>query len=216
MEKLEYWDKLKRPPKDALKAITGGRMSGKTDINPQWRYKAMTEVFGPVGFGWAFQIDKQWTEPGASGETLAFCNVSVRVKSESGEWSEPVPGTGGSTLIQSEKSGLHSKDETFKMAFTDALSVALKMFGVAADIYAGLWDGAKYKTDAPDQKQPAPQAASMTLEQAKNTKDHNGELYDNKPTEDLSYIANNQKAPAEKRAAAALIIISRNQKQEQK
>ena len=30
------------------------------------------------------------------------------------------------------------------MAITDALSVAMKMIGVAADIYAGRWDGSRY------------------------------------------------------------------------
>jgi len=33
------------------------------------------------------------------------------------------------------------------MAVTDALSVALKMLGVAADIYLGRWDGSKYAAE---------------------------------------------------------------------
>jgi hypothetical protein len=40
---------------------------------------------------------------------------------------------------------MHSNDEGYKMAITDALSVAMKSLGVAADIYMGLWDGSKYK-----------------------------------------------------------------------
>ena len=46
--------------------------------------------------------------------------------------------------MTAEKSGPHVSDEAFKMALTDALSVALKMIGVAADIYLGLFDGSKY------------------------------------------------------------------------
>lgn len=156
MDNFEYWNKMKRPPASALKPISGGRMNGKTDINPQWRYQAMTETFGPIGFGWTYAIDRQWTEKGADGDMMAFCNISVRVCVD-GAWSQPVPGTGGSALIQSEKSGLRSNDEAFKMALTDALSVALKMFGVAADIYAGLWDGSKYKTEPDAQNHPQPQ-----------------------------------------------------------
>lgn len=34
------------------------------------------------------------------------------------------------------------------MATTDALSVAMKMLGVAAEIYLGNFDGSKYKTSA--------------------------------------------------------------------
>ena len=34
---MEIYNSLSRPPKDALKQITGGKLSGKTDINPQWK-----------------------------------------------------------------------------------------------------------------------------------------------------------------------------------
>ena len=33
------------------------------------------------------------------------------------------------------------------MAVTDAIGTAMKMIGVAADIYFGKWDGSKYKDD---------------------------------------------------------------------
>jgi hypothetical protein len=48
------WDALAKPPKEALKTIKGGRLSGMTDVNPQWRYKAVTDVFGPCGVGWKY------------------------------------------------------------------------------------------------------------------------------------------------------------------
>jgi len=143
MNNLQYWNMMKQPPSWALKKIEAGRLKGKSDINPQWRYMAMTETFGPAGIGWKFTIDKLWTEPGADGEILAFAQVSVFVKSDDA-WSEPVPGVGGSTLIAKESKGMHNNDEAFKMAITDAMSTALKMFGVAADIYAGMADGSKY------------------------------------------------------------------------
>jgi hypothetical protein len=154
MTNLAIWNNLSRPPIEALKKIGGGRLSGKTDINPQWRYKAMTEEFGLCGVGWKFTIDKLWTEPGNHGVMMCFAQVSVYVAVESrGEtnWSEPIPGIGGSQLVQEEKSGFYSNDEGYKMAVTDALSVALKMLGVAADIYLGNFDGSKYKTPSPEE-----------------------------------------------------------------
>lgn len=137
------YETLSRPPVEALKRITGGRLNGKTDINPQWRYKAMTEAFGLCGIGWKYTIDRQWIEVGDSGERLAFVNVSVYVR-DGDIWSEAIPGTGGSMLTAKEKNGLYNSDEAFKMATTDALSVALKFLGVASAIYAGQWDGTKY------------------------------------------------------------------------
>ena len=146
-EKLNIWNSFNQPPKTALKEIQAGRMKGKSDINPQWRYKAMTETFGVVGIGWKFTVDKMWTEPAANGETMAFVNVSVFIKKD-GEWSDAIPGTGGATLIVSESKGMYNDDDAYKKATTDALSTAMKMLGVAADIYMGLWDGAKYKEPA--------------------------------------------------------------------
>lgn len=144
MEHMKHWNNLNRPPQRALNQIGGGRLKGKTDINPQWRYEAMTQEFGVCGIGWKYEIKRLWTEQGAGGEVFAFAEVLVYVK-DGEKWSDSIPGIGGHFLVEKETAGLHNNDEAFKMATTDALSVALKMLGVAADIYAGLWDGAKYK-----------------------------------------------------------------------
>jgi hypothetical protein len=144
MENMKHWNNLNRPPQRALKQIGGGRLKGKTDINPQWRYEAMTQEFGVCGIGWKYEVKRLWTEAGAGGEVFAFAEVLVYVR-DGEKWSDGIPGIGGHFLIEKESAGLHNNDEAFKMATTDALSVALKMLGVAADIYAGLWDGAKYK-----------------------------------------------------------------------
>ena len=159
---IDIYESLARPPKDALREIEAGKLKGKTDINPQWRYKAMTEKFGLVGIGWKYEVQKLWTEAGAGNEKLAFAQVAVFVK-DGDAWSEPIVGIGGSKLVQFEKGAAVSNDEGYKMAVTDAFSTALKMLGVAADIYAGRWDGTKYNDEpatlpqppAPPKKQPA-------------------------------------------------------------
>lgn len=143
---LRYYDLLKQAPKEALKTITGGRLKGKSDINPQWRYKAMTEVFGPVGIGWKYEIVKLWSKTLSTGEVLCFAHINLYIM-DNGSWSDKIPGTGGSSLVNLESSGLKSSDEGYKMAITDALSVAMKMVGVAGDIYQGLWDGSKYANE---------------------------------------------------------------------
>jgi len=146
---MEIWNKLKQPPKSALKQINGGRLKGMTDVNPQWRYQAMTETFGPCGQNWKYEIVKLWLEP-AGEQVCAFAQINLYVKGS--EWSEPIPGIGGSMMVAKEKHGPYVSDEAYKMAVTDALSVAMKMLGMAADIYAGRWDGSKYR-DAPPPNQ---------------------------------------------------------------
>ena len=153
---MQHWRAMARPPVTALKTIKGGRLQGMTDVNPQWRYQAMTEQFGMCGVGWKYAIDKLWTEPGTDGEVLGFAQVSLSVFVND-FWSEPIVGVGGNHLITKEKSGLRNNDECWKMAVTDALSVALKMLGVAADIYAGRWDGSKF-ADATEATTPEPTA----------------------------------------------------------
>ncbi len=156
MSNMEQYDNLRTPPADALKEIKGGRLKGKTDISPQWRYEAMTRAYGPIGSGWTYAINRVWREDGVNGSVFAFAEIAVRVK-VGPEWSEPIPGIGGSELISKESGGLYGNDEGYKMAVTDALSVALKMLGVGADIYRGLWDGSKYRNtqDPPVAKKPA-------------------------------------------------------------
>ena len=144
---MRHWEKLDRPPLTALKKISGGRMNGKSDINPMWRIQAMTDVFGPCGSGWKYSIDKLWMEAGGKDEIAAFALVSVSYR-EGEVWSEPLPGIGGSMFVAQESKGAFTSDEAYKMAVTDALSVALKALGVAAEIYLGNFDGSKYK-DAP-------------------------------------------------------------------
>ena len=141
---MELWDAVKKPPESVLKTINGGRLKGFTDINPVWRVMAMTEIYGPCGIGWKFTIDKQWSEKGFDNQVFAFTNVSLYIKCES-KWSEAIPGNGGSMLIANEKAGPYCSDEAYKMATTDALGTAMKMLGVAADVYMGVSE-TKYQT----------------------------------------------------------------------
>ena len=133
MGNLDYYNKLKAVPQKALRQIQSGRLRGKHDINPMWRIKAMTEQFGVCGIGWKYIITKQWTETFGS-EVKAYCNIDLFIK-VNGEWSDAIQGTGGSSEVSMESKGAYVSDECYKMALTDALSVAMKALGVAADVY---------------------------------------------------------------------------------
>ena len=141
-ENMSVWNAAAQPPKEVLRKIPKGRLAGKSDISPQWRYKTATELFGPCGVGWKYTIDRLWLES-CDPEIVAFAQISLWIKQQE-EWSEPIPGVGGSKLVVQETRGLHVNDEAYKMATTDALSVAFKVLGFGADIYLGLWDGSKY------------------------------------------------------------------------
>lgn len=131
---LDLWQKFREVPETAKKPILGGRLKGMTDINPVFRLKTLTEQFGPAGQGWYYEILEKRIEEGANGEKVAFLDINLFVKFAD-EWSRPIQGTGGSSFIAKERNGLYTSDECFKMALTDAISVACKALGMGADVY---------------------------------------------------------------------------------
>lgn len=162
MDNLAIYNAVRNPPKEALKEIQAGRLKGKSDINPMWRLKALTEQFGPCGIGWKYVITKQWLETGAKDEIAAFVNIELFIKVE-GAWSDAIPGTGGSSFVANERNGLYTSDECFKMALTDAISVSCKALGFAADVY---WNSDRSKYDKPAesaQKQGAQTGSPQSL-----------------------------------------------------
>ena len=151
MENLGIYESVRQVPQSAQREIQAGRLKGKTDINPMWRIKALTEQFGPCGIGWKYTITDKRLENGANNEVSAFVDIDLYIKVD-GEWSDAIPGTGGSAFVASERNGLYTSDECFKMALTDAISVACKALGFGADVY---WakDATKY-TPRPERQQP--------------------------------------------------------------
>lgn len=145
---LSIWESSRTVDPSCLKGITGGPLNGMTDVNPVWRLRKLTELFGPVGFGWNVREVERWTHE-AAGETAAFVKVELRINL-GGTWSEPIEGTGGSKLVRKDKNGTTLSDEAWKMASTDAISVACKSLGLAADVYLGVQRHGAARQGAPD------------------------------------------------------------------
>lgn len=184
MDNMTIYNAVRSVPDNAKKAINGGRLNGKTNINPMWRIKAMTEQFGPCGIGWKYVIREKRLETGSNGEVAAFVDIDLYYKAD-GEWSDAVPGTGGATFIAKENKGLYTSDECFKMALTDAISVACKAIGMGADVY---WDSDRDKYDTAQYEPPArPEAAATKPEETvscmecgrviKDAKNGSGEIW---------------------------------------
>jgi hypothetical protein len=150
---MRIYEKAKHVPDNAKKIIRGGRLKGMTDINPMYRIKSLTELFGPCGIGWYVEMIERWTEKNeATGEVAAFVRLALYVK-DGEEWSKPIEGEGGSMLIAKEAKGPYLSDEAWKMAKTDALSVCCKALGIGADVY---WEADRTKYSAvPEQQAPA-------------------------------------------------------------
>ncbi len=137
MSILEICEKLAPVNKDYIREYKrSGGFSG-TEINPQWRFKRMTEVFGPVGKYWGWEIDERWSEDFGAVK-VCFAMVSVwyvddeQRKNENGQVYRSTigPYIGGSDAKR-------TPDEAYKMAITDAIGKCLSVIGLGADVYMG-------------------------------------------------------------------------------
>lgn len=132
MENMKIYEAGRAVPADAIKPIKGGKLMGMSNINPMWRIKKLTELFGACGSGWGYRIMSKDIYP-CGEETIAI--VDIILWWMDGDKRCEVEGTGGSKLIALEKGKPVANDEAFKMALTDAISVASKALGIGADVY---------------------------------------------------------------------------------
>ena len=176
-EKLKVYEYVRNVPDNAKKTITGGRLKGMTDINPMWRIKTLTETFGMAGIGWYYEITNKEIIEGTEDTSIAIVDINLYVKDDEGNWSKPIQGTGGSSFKSFQAKSIYVNDECYKMALTDALSVACKALGVGADVY---WqkDVTKYdETNYNNQNQASPQQKTSNYKQSQaNKPENNGNI----------------------------------------
>lgn len=131
---MRFYEAGRQVPQEAKKNFNAKGFKG-TDINPMWRIKKLTEMFGPVGFGWYIEKKNSWRDE-ANGEILVQVEIELFVKDpNTGEWSKPIYGIGGNKIMEQFSSGPSVSDEGYKKAYTDAISVACKALGIGADVY---------------------------------------------------------------------------------
>ena len=156
-ENMKYYNIGRKVPDEAKKTIGAGKLKGFTDINPMWRIQMLTEMFGPCGIGWYIDDVRYWTEEGKDGRVAAFCELNLYIRREHKvwegveEWSKPIKGIGGSMFVNNFKGQFETSDEAYKMAYTDAISVATKAIGIGADVY---WEAGRTKYSLLAEQQP--------------------------------------------------------------
>lgn len=136
------WDLLSETNPKYTKNFNRGGYSG-TAISPMYSYLRMTEVFGPCGIGWKYEVVNSETVTSPTTDIMIYKEVKLYIKHD-GKWSEPITGYGGEYLVRKTQNGLKVDDEAHKKALTDALTNAMKMLGMSADIHLGMFDDNKY------------------------------------------------------------------------
>lgn len=215
MDNMKYYNLGRVVPEEAMKPINAGRLKGMTDINPMWRIKRLTEMFGPCGVGWWYDItEKHVICDEITNQKAAFVDILLYyVDPDTGHASHGIPGTGGASFVAQERNGPYMSDECFKMALTDAISVAAKALGIGADVYFQK-DRTKYGAEEEE-----PDIKMETVEDAANFvitfgKKHKGKTLGEVYKTDIGYLQylyeNEQTDPIIKKGIDILLVAVRN------
>ena len=150
---LVIWDQVEKTDPTYTNKITGGLIQGKTSINGHYFFKRATEMFGPCGDGWGYDVIEERFDNGANlgffpGTEIPVYQVNHVIILDL--WYR-LPGKDEPNKIRSygltpyiQKIGNAADFEAPKKSLTDAIKKALSMIGVGADIFLGMFDDGDY------------------------------------------------------------------------
>lgn len=165
---LNIWKRVQRTDARFTKPLDGVGYTG-TSINSTYMFMRATEVFGPIGEGWGYEIveekfvnGKPLTEPVLDernkqvatrflrdGDGSLFCeqNHSLKIRfwytieyETRGEFES----YGATPYRYQTTYGIKVDGEVFKKSLTDAIKKALSMLGFSSDVYMGMHDNPEY------------------------------------------------------------------------
>lgn len=160
MDNLELWNKVCKTDPSHTSSFNNGRFKG-TAIRPYWLIKRATEVFGPIGKKWGWEVQGDAVE-GPEGASVWFSKVAVwyELGDEARVFWTP-PQWGGTQLYH--KNGIVD-DEAAKKSVTDAVSKCLSYLGFGGDVHMGLFDDSKYVAEVQKEFTTAKKAAQKGAE----------------------------------------------------
>ncbi|MEB6336379.1 hypothetical protein [Serratia rhizosphaerae] len=168
-QNLDIWKRVMRTDPRYTKPIEGAGYVG-TSINSEYMFMRATEIFGPIGTGWGFDIVEEKMIAGApmseavfeggkiignrilrdaDGSILFEQNHSLQV-----EFWYVLNGTkgrvtayGATPYMYKTKRGFMADSEVMKKSLTDAIKKSLSMLGFSADVFLGWHDLPEYREE---------------------------------------------------------------------
>lgn len=178
MGNLDLWNAHADIDPKFTKPITGKAYKG-TSPSPQHVIYCLTDLFGPVGEGFGWDIVAEGFQP-IGDEILHWC----RVKFWHGDRQNSFDSYGQTKALMKTRNGMMSDEDAPKKSLTDAIVKAASHIGIAANIFLGRWDDQKYVQQVADSfaqcEKPARDADAITesLIAAVNKRDTYGKLKD--------------------------------------
>lgn len=149
---MKIWDKVQETDPKFTKPEGN---SGRTSINGTYMFKKATEIFGPVGIGWGYEIDEErfdncapFKDP-VTQEVIYSQSHTIKLKfwykqdDQKGE----LPSFGHTKyryLTRGANPYVVVDEEAPKKSLTDAIKKALSMLGFSSDVFMGEYDDHEY------------------------------------------------------------------------
>lgn len=152
----QLWDQVQKTDPSFTKEFVGPEGKMFTAINSAYLARKATEVFGPCGIGWGFDVEDEKYVSGyplgidKDGNSLGNSVVHViRLKLwyMLGDKRGEVTQFGQTTFVGNGSTGLYHDEDAPKKSITDAISKCLSLLGFSSDVHLGLWDDNKYVAD---------------------------------------------------------------------
>ncbi|MEQ5167433.1 hypothetical protein ABN211_01715 [Proteus terrae] len=165
---LHIWKRVQRTDPRFTKPLEGVGFAG-TSINSNYMIMRATEIFGPIGEGWGYEVleekfidGKPLVEPVLDernkqvatrflrdGDGSLFCeqNHSIKIRfwyiiecETRGEFES----YGATPYRYQTNYGIRVDSEVIKKSLTDAIKKALSMLGFSSDVFMGMHDNPEY------------------------------------------------------------------------
>ncbi|MBG3138009.1 hypothetical protein GHV33_13170 [Proteus mirabilis] len=165
---LSIWKQVQRTDPRFTKPLEGVGFTG-TSINSTYMFMRATEIFGPIGEGWGYEVleekfidGKPLLEPVLDernkqvatrflrdGDGALFCeqNHSIKIRfwyiiecETRGEFES----YGATPYRYQTNYGIKVDGEAIKKSLTDAIKKALSMLGFSSDVFMGMHDNPEY------------------------------------------------------------------------
>lgn len=165
---LSIWRRVQRTDARFTKPLEGMGFTG-TSINSTYMFMRATEIFGPIGEGWGYEVieekfidGKPLVEPildernkqvatkflrDSDGSLFCEQNHSLKIKfwynTERGLRGE-FESYGATPYRYQTNYGIKVDGEVIKKSLTDAIKKALSMLGFSSDVFMGMHDNPEY------------------------------------------------------------------------
>lgn len=138
MSNLAHWDRFADIDPKFTKPITGKQYKG-TSPNPQYVIRCLTEMFGPVGQGFGWDVVAEDFIP-LGDEVLHWC----RIRFWHTDRENAFDAYGQTKALMKTRNGMMMDEDAPKKSLTDAIIKASSQIGIAANIFLGRWDDQKH------------------------------------------------------------------------